>query len=53
MTVSLNPENDRVSIIQSPNDRKKYKYLKLANSMKVLLIHDPDMAELCKVSHSL
>jgi secreted Zn-dependent insulinase-like peptidase len=32
-------------IIQSPNDKKCYKFLKLSNGMAVLLIHDPAVAE--------
>jgi hypothetical protein len=34
-----------LNIIQSPNDKKSYKYLKLSNGIAVLLIHDPAVAE--------
>jgi len=30
--------------VQSPADKKTYKYLKLSNGMSVLLIHDPAVA---------
>eukprot|EP00882_Tetradesmus_deserticola_P020972 GHRQ01022665.1.p1 GENE.GHRQ01022665.1~~GHRQ01022665.1.p1 ORF type:complete len:274 (+),score=115.83 GHRQ01022665.1:417-1238(+) len=32
-------------IIQSPNDKKSYRHLKLSNGIAVLLIHDPAVAE--------
>eukprot|EP00878_Enallax_costatus_P009494 GHUV01009921.1.p2 GENE.GHUV01009921.1~~GHUV01009921.1.p2 ORF type:complete len:172 (+),score=41.37 GHUV01009921.1:129-644(+) len=32
-------------IIQSPNDKKLYRYLTLSNGLSALLIHDPAVAE--------
>ncbi|KAK9862426.1 hypothetical protein WJX84_001898 [Apatococcus fuscideae] len=34
----------RVEVVKSPQDSRQYRYIELANGMKVLLISDPDMA---------
>ena len=34
-----------VAVVQSPQDKRQYKRLRLQNGLDVLLIHDPEMAE--------
>ena len=34
-----------VAVVQSPQDKRKYKRLRLDNGLDVLLIHDPEMAD--------
>ncbi len=34
-----------VELIKSDNDKKQYQYIVLPNGLKVLLIHDPDVAD--------
>lgn len=36
---------DIVTVLKSPTDAKEYRALILTNGMKVLLIHDPEIAE--------
>lgn len=35
------PEEDKFKIIKSPRDNRKYKYIRLPNQMRCLLIEDP------------
>ena len=34
-----------INLIKSDNDKKQYQYHVLPNGLKVLLIHDPDVAD--------